>query len=210
MKFIYLLLFFIVYIFDLHYFGNINYYITLLNFKNIEFAPQLPFQKGWFSNKCEVASATGTLKLTIPILGGRNQKALLKDVRIAYHENWRHRHLRAIETCYGNSAFFDFYFLEFDNLFKKHFNFLIDLNLHAHDVVMGILKSNQKYIISEKVLNHNEVLFSKFYSSNLNTQNFKLKYEQVFENKNGFIENLSIIDLIFCMGPQAFKHLKKS
>ncbi len=196
--------------FDLQYFANINYYIDLLNSKNIEFAVHLPYQKGWFSNKCVVASATGPLKLTIPILGGRNQKTLLKDVRIAYHENWRHQHLRAIETCYGNSPFFDFYFLEFDNLFKKHFNFLIDLNLQAHDLVMGILKSNQKYIISEKKLNKNEVLFSKFQSSNPNTEDFKLKYEQVFENKISFVKNLSIIDLIFCTGPQAFNHLKKS
>ena len=75
---------------------------------------------------------------------------------------------------------------------------------------MGILKSNQKYIISEKKLNKNEVLFSKFQSSNPNTEDFKLKYEQVFENKISFVKNLSIIDLIFCTGPQAFNHLKKS
>jgi hypothetical protein len=189
---------------DLHYFGNINYYITLSKSENEEFAVHLPYQKGWFNNKCMISTANGPLKLSIPIVGGRNQNALLKDVRIAYDENWRHQHLRAIETSYGNAPFFDFYFLKFENFFQKKYEYLVDLNLSAHELVYDIIKIEKKFRLTQENSKEINVSFSKQeVKSNPTNNNIHLKYEQVFENKIGFIKNLSIIDLIFCTGPQA-------
>lgn len=194
--------------FDIQYFANINYYIALSNCENVIFAAALPYQKGWFNNKCVIASSTGELKLSVPIVGGRNQSQQLIDVRIAYDQNWRHQHLRAIETCYGNSPFFDFYFLKFENFFQRRYEFLVDLNLNAHELIMEILKRDKKYILLHQSPKENNVLFSKLeMKSKAFDKEVQMKYEQVFENKIGFIKNLSIIDLIFCTGTQANKLL---
>lgn len=197
--------------FDIHYFANINYYIALSKTETVVFAAALPYQKGWFKNKCVIASAAGELKLSVPLVGGRNQNQLLKDVRIAYDQNWRHQHLRAIETCYGNSPFFDFYFLKFENFFQKKFETLIELNLGAHELIAEILKMNKPYSVQENLEKEIDILFSKKIGKEiLIDDKVQSKYEQVFENKIGFVKNLSIIDLIFCCGPQAKELLNSS
>lgn len=190
--------------YDLQLFASISYYIALSNSKTVEFAVHLPYQKGWFNNKCLIASATGSVKLTIPIHGGRNQNVLFRDVKIAYDQNWRRQHIRTIETCYGNAPFFEHYFSKFENLFQNKFIFLVDLNIAAFELVNSILQLALNYKLSDNSHHEIDVLFSKFYCrKNTCIHTLNLKYEQVFENKNGFIQNLSIIDLIFCTGPHA-------
>ena len=190
--------------FDIHYFGNFNYYSTLLKAKNIEFAANLPFQKGWFNNKCVIASANGPLKLSIPLLGGRSQNIPIKDVRIAYYQNWKHQHLRAIETCYGNAPFFEFYYSKFEKFFGNEFEYLLDFNLAAFELTNSILKLNKKIEVTSKIDSLENVIMSKRYFKNFEIVDFPfIKYEQVFEHSIGFLKNISIIDLIFCTGPRA-------
>ncbi len=189
---------------DIHYFGNINYYITLLKVENIIFSSLLPFQKGWFNNKTIIASSVGPLKLSVPIVGGRNRHQAIKDVKIAYDQNWRQQHLRAIETCYRNAPFFDFYFFQFEKLFLQKFESLIELNISAHQLIAQILKFEKSFRLDEELINSSKILHSKNYcKKNECNDLLKLKYEQVFENKTGFQKNSSIIDLIFCCGPQS-------
>lgn len=190
--------------FDIHYFGNINYYYTLLKPKAIEFATLLPYQKGWFNNKCVIASSNGPLNLSIPLLGGRNQHIALKDVRIAYHQNWRRQHLRAIETCYRNAPFFEFYFFKFEQLFENEFEYLIDFNIASFKLVSSILKIDQPIVFNDACTDPKQVQMSKKYNKTSEVLDMSfLKYEQVFENSIGFLKNISIIDLIFCAGTRS-------
>ncbi len=192
---------------DLQYFGNINYFNILLKNKNIELCPNNLYQKGWFGNKTVIIGANGTISLSIPLLGGRNQKTLYKDVKIAYDQSWRLQHQKAIFSCYGNAPFFDYYKFEVENIFKQEYKYLFDLNIFIMEKMLKLLKSNGDITISQDEIKPQDVLCSKQYFQ-LHPHPCSIKYPQVFEDRNGFIENLSILDILFCTGTQAKDLLK--
>lgn len=195
-------------IFDLQYFGNINYFNILLKNDNIIFNINEQYQKGWFANKTTITGANGPITLSTPLLGGRNQKSLYKDVKIAYDQPWRQQHKKAIFSCYGNAPFFDYYNYFIENLFQQKFEYLIDLNLHIFELLIKLLKTKIGFSINEDLpTTQDYAIGSKKYSEENQSQP-KIIYPQVFEDRNGFIDNLSILDLLFCTGPQAKELLK--
>lgn len=184
---------------DNHYFTNILYFKHLLNNKTIELSPVLPYQKGWFCNKTTIAGANRAIVLSVPIEGGRNQKSLYGDVKISYGQPWQHQHLKAIKSAYGNAPFFDFYIHRFEEIFNARFTHLFELNTHILKKMLELLKSDCQVIITDEPTSL--PLFSK-QNPGPNTES-AIKYTQVFEDRLGFIPNLSIIDLLMCCGPQA-------
>lgn len=189
---------------DIHYFGNINYFKNIIKNKNVILPTNLYYQKGWYNNKCVIIGSNGVIKLSIPIEGGRNQKQAIGDVKISYAENWRQQHKKTIFSCYGNSPFFEFYKYEFEDIFSQRFEKLFDFNLYITQKMLRLIKVDT---ICEPQLVDN--LLSKNVScsqQNLALSSYpilSIKYQQVFEDRNGFVENLSIIDLLFCCGTQA-------
>ncbi len=189
---------------DNHYFGNINYYNILSKNKNIVINPDFAYQKGWLSNKCSIVGANGIIDLSVPLLGGRNQKTAYKDVKIAYTQNWQQQHFRAIKSCYGNAPYFDFYLPVFEKIFTQKFERLFDLNIHILEKMIHLLKLDLKIEIVDTPFEIAEILFTKAnIQQNQELNNSKIVYPQVFEDRLGFVPNLSIIDLVMCMGPQA-------
>ena len=188
---------------DNQQFANINYYNILLKNRINTIDASNWYQKGGYSNKYVIAGANGLITLSTPLLGGRNQKTLYKDVKIAYTTNWREQHRKSIFSCYGNAPFFSFYKYEIENIFSQEFEFLFDLNFYILQKMIKLLKVEIDFSINstQKILLE-KVFCSKPYFEK-NPVIVKIKYPQVFEDRNGFIENLSILDLLFCCGPQA-------
>lgn len=195
-------------IFDNQYFANINYYKILLKNDTIDLCSNTKYQKGWNSNKCSVVGPNGSIHLSVPIDGGRNQDILYKDVKIAYTQNWQQQHYRTLLSCYGNSPYFNYYKNEIEEIYKLKFEKLFDFNLHILKMVLRLLKSDIEICITEEFVTGQEIIFSKKHiASNLHLNTNTIQYPQVFEDKLGFTPNLSILDLLFCMGPQAKKIL---
>ncbi len=191
-------------LYDNQYFANINYYKSLFNTKNIVLPTNLMYQKGWFNNKCSIVGANGIINLSVPLLGGRDQKTKLKDVKIAYHQNWQLQHLRAIASCYGNAPYFNHYYPFFQKLYSTQFESLFEINIYVLENVVKFLKSDIKVSVSDTPIQHHEIIFTKKnIAENPLTQIKTIKYPQVFEDRLGFVPNLSIIDLLMCMGPQS-------
>ncbi len=187
-----------------HYFINYNFVKLLINTSTITLLPNKPYSKGWFTNKCTIVGANGIINLSVPLLGGRNQKSLHKDVKIAYEENWRQQHLRSIRSCYGNAPYFDYYYPIFQKIYNQKFESLFDLNLFILKEVVLILKMDINIDINENLISNEDVLFTKSnVTKNLSLYSGEIKYPQVFEDRLGFTQNLSIIDLLMCMGPQS-------
>jgi hypothetical protein len=195
---------------DLQYFGNINYFNILLKIDAITFNTSCLYQKGWFGNKTVITGANGTIVLSTPLLGGRNQKSVYKDVKIAYDQPWRQQHKKAILSCYGNAPYFDYYYFFIENLFQQKFEYLVDLNLHIFEQLIKLLKVKIDFNLLDDVNYSKENIIGskKYFQENQFQHN--ITYPQVFEDRNGFIENLSIIDLLFCTGPQANNLIKIS
>ena len=196
---------------DIQYFGTINYINTLFQNSNIIIEQYESFQKMSFRNRCVVAGSNGLINLSVPLEKGRGQKELMKDVRISHSTNWRQQHLRTIESCYSRSPFFEFYRDTVWKLLEKPEIYLLDQNLKILQWLKKVFKYKVEISVTEEYLkNYPEDMIDKrnyFLPKNQLTDPFTIRYTQVFEDRIGFIPNLSILDLLFCSGPEAISIL---
>jgi hypothetical protein len=192
------------------YFGNIEYFATLLKYDNIVIEAHEHYVKQTFRNRCVIASANGPLALTVPVHYSNTQKTKTKDVTIDYSRNWQKQHFKAIESAYRKSPFYEFYIDDLMFVFEKQEKYLLDLNDKITDVLFSLVQINKKiYKTQDYHSNHESTtdFREKFDPININ---FSTKpYQQVFSNKLGFLPNLSILDLMFNEGIECRKYINK-
>jgi len=192
-------------IIESQYFGTVNWYKLLFEQTNTKIAQYEAYPKTSFRNRTVIAGSNGIIILSVPLQKGRSQKRQTKDVKVSYDQDWQAQHLRSIICCYGKSPFFEFYQEGLENLFYKKHDYLIDLNQATHQWVFKQLKIKQ-------ALEYFEEADSKFIGTSQDLRDsskpndFQLvqnpvRYAQVFEDRIGFQSNLSILDLLSCMGP---------
>lgn len=90
---------------DIQYFGSISYIQHLMQFNLVYFNENQNYTKMSFKNRMVIATAQGPLHLSIPIIGGRDQKSPLKDIKMAYHSPWMNQHYKSIVSNYKRSPF---------------------------------------------------------------------------------------------------------
>ena len=194
------------------YFPCVNYINTLFQFSNIKIEQYEAYQKMSFRNRSVVAGSNGVVDLSVPLENGRNQRQLMKDVRISHLGNWQVQHFRTIESCYSRSPYFEYYRDGVWDLLQKKQPFLLDLNLAILDWLQKVLKFTGQVSLTEGYeKNYPEKvadLRNRFLPKNRLEQEMGFRYTQVFENRIGFQPNLSILDLLFCCGPIAKKLLE--
>ena len=194
-------------IIDCQYFGSINYINTLFKFSNIIIEQYESYQKMSFRNRCMIAGSNGVINLSVPLENGRSQKGLMKDVKISHSTNWRVQHWRSIESAYSRSPYFEFYRDGIWELLEKAEIFLLDLNLKILDWLKKLLKLQATISLTDdyRKIYSNDIIDMRnhFLPKNLQIHHLGFHYTQVFEDRNGFIPNLSILDLLFCCGPDA-------
>jgi len=189
---------------EYQYFGSINYTKTLFQFSNIEFEVYENFQKMSFRNRMVLAGSNGLVSLSVPLEKGRDQKQLIKDVRISYSLPWQQQHWRTLESCYNRSPFYEFYRDGLENLYSKKHIFLLDLNREIRDWLWKVLKipsefTETTYFSYEAPCDFVD-LRNRWLPKNFQNYPESIIYRQVFEDRIGFQRNLSILDLIFCAG----------
>jgi WbqC-like protein family len=187
---------------DLKYFGNINYYKILLNNSITNIYTNLPYKKELTCNRTTILGANGLINLTVPIVGGRGQKTSFGKVAIDYSQPWRQQHQRAIFTCYGKAPFFEYYKNHIEDIFSNKFTTLLELNKYTINKMILLLKQKEITLVFLKELPKIEVP-----NAIKNNNNEQLPYVQVFDTNNGFVPNLSILDLLFCQGPNSKNYL---
>lgn len=175
------------------------------------------YNKGSFRNKFSVMSSGGTTTLSVPLDKGKNNSKPIKEVTISYAENWQQNHMRTIQTNYGKSPFFEDYFPEIERIYSVDFEYLFDLNQKALDLISQLLSLNLPIETtteykSDYSFNQSGIRdYRNIITPKLDTKNYNFKtYPQVFQDRHGFIPNLSILDLLFCMGPESIIILKET
>ena len=167
------------------------------------------FQKQTYRNRCYIYGANGIQLLSVPIhkISG---KQLSKDVKIEYSSNWQSEHLKSLFSAYSSSPFFEFYIDDLLEIFTKKEKFLLDLNIKIFEVLVMLLQESKSYNTTSsytKAINNDYRLLVNAKSK----ISYNLpKYTQVFDIKHGFIENLSILDLLFMEGPASTIYLENS
>lgn len=196
------------------YFPPFSFYKNSYNFSNIAIEQCETWQKMSFRNRCQIAGAEGIIDLSIPVVNGRDQKALIRDVRIADSLPWQAQHWKTIVSCYNRSPWFSFYRDELEWLYRKPASFLIDWNCECLEWtfrVLGITSTigltggyKASYTPGEGVDQRGLLMRKSRESWGAETP----RYHQVFEERTGFLPGLSILDLVFCEGKNAIKYIR--
>ncbi len=192
------------------YFPPVSYIAGCLRAEEIFLEAFENYIKQSCRNHCAIYGTNGRQVLSVPVHKVNGNHTLTRDIRISYSEPWQNIHRRSIESAYRNSPYFLYYQDYFLPFFERKEVLLFDLNLKILDAVFMALRTDKKVSLTEKYEEHpegmtdqRELLVSKHHQAAMEP------YTQVFGNRFGFLADLSILDLLFNLGPDSLEYLKK-
>lgn len=151
------------------------------------------YQKQTHRNRCTIATANGPQNLTVPVVKGPR---CIRDIEISDHGNWRHLHWQALQTAYGESAFFEYYQDDIRPFYEKRWKYLLDFNNAITETMCRLLDIDVTLRMT-----------GQWTPTPPLPPTDAAPYYQVYRQRYGFLPNLSILDLLFNEGPQAILYL---
>lgn len=193
------------------YFPNIAQMVAVAQTKTVLFEAHDNYQKQTYRNRMYIAHSNGKLSLNIPVKHGvKGERQKSAEVLVENNFNWQRDHWRSIQNAYRTSPFFEFYEDDIAPLFLTPANKLYELNLASFNLICDLIGLSP------------ELDFTGSYSAQYKTEldlrplaNFKKTarfncqpYTQVLEASHGFLNNLSVLDLLFNEGPASLSYLE--
>lgn len=201
------------------YFGSVDWYAQIVRSQEpVTIDGKERFVKQTERNHCLIATANGVQKLTVPVTLPSGGKTPICDVRISDHGNWRHLHWQALSSAYGMSPFFDYYADDIRPFFERKWEYLFDYNYEIAQKMMELVNPNDHVNPSTAPLS-GEGMTSRaesyaplnpiyFPSTGSGAGDGVSPYYQTFQRRHGFLPGMSILDLLFNMGPEALLVLR--
>lgn len=194
------------------YFPSISHFVAMIKADTIQLEVEDNFQKQTYRNRMYIYSPNGLQMLNIPVSHSRkHQNQKYKDLQIDYAEKWQKIHFKSLEAAYRSSPFFEYFIDDLLPLYEKKYNFLLDYNLLILEVLqdcLGISLNTAQTIEYTKETTSPIKDYRYLVNSKKTHHNFA-PYTQVFDHKHGFINDLSILDLLFNEGRYALDYLRE-
>lgn len=192
------------------YWAPVSYYTALYRYGGAVIEQHDTYIKQTYRNRCKIVGAQGVQTLTVPV-----EKSLphtiMRDIRISEHGNWRHLHQIAIASAYGSSPFYEYYADDINRLYSTRYDYLIDYNLAQIECVCNWLGITPDIQLSESfaspdtplITDLREAIHPKHPEAALVAPFLPQPYYQVFASRYGFIQDVSILDLLCNMGNES-------
>ena len=192
------------------YFPSISHFVAIAKANIVTFEVEDNFQKQTNRNRMYIYSPNGIQLLNVPVKHNKERHQRIKEVKIENDFDWQKQHFKSLEAAYRTSPFFEYFEDEILPIFQKKHNYLMDLNMETMAIVSNCLRLEFDYDetteyfheVTDKV-DHRNLINGKKDTSVIEP------YTQVFGDKHGYLNNLSILDLLFNEGRYALDYLKK-
>ncbi|MDD4921137.1 MAG: WbqC family protein [Bacteroidales bacterium] len=204
-------------IFSTAYFAPIPYFVHFRESTNPVIESCEHYIKQTYRNRCMIATANGLMSLSLPIDKSNSEKTAIRDIKISEHGHWQHLHWNSIESAYNSSPFFEYYADDLRPFFERKPGFLFDFNeeirLKIGELLdLSVEAEHSTEYIREELLpegwhDFREIIHPKKILAEVDPGFTPKPYYQVFNHKYGFQPNLSIMDLLFNMGPESILYL---
>jgi len=199
-----------------HYLPSLAFFVYALSFEHLKIEQYANFQRSSYANRAYIAGANGKQRLSIPLKGGSRQKCLLKNIQMDFTENWLKEHWFAIQSAYAKAAFFEYYESDIKVFFDAPPTSLLQWNMDWFNWLCTQLNWQPSVSLTEQYLTK-EALNNTVYDmrhtilpNNFCTKLLKtIEYYQLFQEKNGFQYNLSVLDTLMSVGPDVLNLLKR-
>jgi len=191
-------------------FPNIYWWLQVAEADKVAFDLAEHFEKMTYRNKYFITGANGGIQLSIPLKKGRGQRTPMGEVEIDNSQRWQVQHWRTLVSVYKRSAYFEHYEPLLQPLFEQEYGKLADFNLAS---VLWLKKQ-----LGLKFEEEMATIYKPSYAEADTDLRHSLKpgieheatkdtepYYQLFSDRNGFLPNLSILDLLFAEGPHAMQ-----
>ena len=197
-------------LFSTAYLPPIAYFAALAKHPEVSIEQYETFPKQTYRNRAVILSANGPLPLVVPVTHPYGNHTYTHNIGISYTERWNVNHWRAIVSAYSASPYFLYYKDKLEAILMQHYERLIDLNEALMQYLFKSLKLSvslqytKDYAPAGTINEDYRNLFTPKKDSDLTFP----PYSQVFETKMPFVANLSILDLLFNLGPEAKRYLE--
>lgn len=191
------------------YFPSISHYIAMIDAKTVTFEVEDTFQKQTNRNRMYIYSPNGIQLLNISVKHD-SANTNFKDIKIDNQYNWQKNHFKSLEAAYKNSPFYEYFIDDLRPLFEKKHEFMLDLNFEIFELVNEALGISIPFEKTTEYFHEvsNKTDFRYLVNGKKDATQIE-PYTQVFDDKHGFINNLSILDLLFNEGRYAVDYLKQ-
>ena len=192
------------------YFPSISHFVAMAQSDLVTFEMDDNFQKQTNRNRMYIYSPNGIQLLNIPVKHSKTAHQKTKDIQLETAFDWQKQHFKSLEAAYRSSPFFEYFEDDIVPIFEKKHKFLMDLNLQTMEIVSKCLRFEFDYNETTEYFHtvEDKTDLRHLINGKKDTSIFE-PYTQVFEEKNGFLNNLSILDLLFNEGRHALEYLKK-
>jgi hypothetical protein len=194
------------------YLPPVFYLACLLHFDEVYIEQHETYPKQSYRNRCEILTANGKLTLTVPVQKPDGNRTKTNVVEVFSGSRWQINHWRAIESAYLSSPFFLYYQDAFKPFYEESFENLMNLNRKLVQAILEILDIEKTINLTEDFEKQPQGVLDLRTSIHpkrpLEVQFFP-DYTQVFSDRHGFSPNLSIIDLLFNLGPESKDYLRR-